>query len=241
MPPGATGYNRYSMEVHPSPRRAIQRSAALGGRSSVRTAFLAAFWFFLALLFAAMYASVESRPYAEGLPTWRPDPARWWVQILFWFPNLGRPVNGLDTFGLLFLGMTSLLLVPIWNALHRRPCPWHELLELVSYFVAIAVVEDWVWYAINPHAGFKCFNSASLPRWMYAAWFLGFPSQYWEGLFASYASMLASTRINARRAPLALVLHSSLLHFAIIWIVMVILVLATAVFANYTWMAHRNF
>src|ERR1035437_4697588 len=101
-------------------------------------------WYLLALLFAGTYASVESAPYSEGLPVWRPDPILWWVRLLFWFPNLGRPVNGMDTFGLLFLGAACLLLIPVWNATHGRQFPKWEALELIAYFVAVAVIEDWV-------------------------------------------------------------------------------------------------
>jgi hypothetical protein len=199
------------------------------------------FWFFLALLFAATYASVESAPYSEGLPVWRPDPNLWWVRLLFWFPNLGRPVNGLDTFGLLFFGTTCLLLVPVWNALHGHPLPKSELLELVAYVFAVAVIEDWVWYAINPHAGFKRFNAAVLPRWMYADWFWGFPSQYWQGLLASYVAILCSVKARSPSLSPKSLLRESGSAFAILWTTLIALVLLTALTANYTWMDHRNF
>lgn len=201
----------------------------------------AVFWFLLALLFAATYASVEPTPYSEGLPVWRPDASLWWVRILYWFPNLGRPVNGLDTFGLAFLGTACLLLIPTWNALHGRPLPSWELLELVGYFVALAVIEDWVWYAINPHAGLKRFNPTILPKWMYAYWLWGFPSQYWEGLFGSYLALLASVKARTKSISFRSLLKRSFLTFALIWTTMVILVLLTALIADFSWMQHRNF
>lgn len=199
------------------------------------------FWFLLALLFAATYASVEGAPYSEGLPVWRPDPTLWWVRLLFWFPNLGRPVNGMDTFGLLFLGTACLLLIPVWNAMHGRQTPKWEALELIAYFVAVAVVEDWVWYAINPHEGFKRFNAGMLPKWMYASWFWGFPSQYWEGLLVSYAAILGSVKTRTPSLSLKPLLRQSSYVFAAIWITLIALVLLTAVVANYTWMHHHNF
>jgi hypothetical protein len=201
----------------------------------------ALFWFLLALLFAATYASVESQPYAGGLPVWRPDPNLWWVKLLFWFPNLGRPVNGLDTFGLLFLGTTCLLLVPVWNALHDRLLPKHEFLELVAYFICAAVIEDWVWYAINPQVGLKRFTEGFLPRWMYSAWLCGFPSQYWEGLGGSYAAILASVKVKNAALPWRYVFKEALAVIGVLWGTMVLSVLIIALIANYTWMPHQNF
>jgi hypothetical protein len=199
------------------------------------------FWFVLALLFAATYASIETGPYAQSLPVWRPEPNIWWVKLLYWVPNLGRPVNGLDTFGLLFLGATCLLLIPIWNALHHRPVSGSEFLELLAYFITIAVIEDWVWYAINPNAGLKHFNEASLPRWMYKAWLFGFPDQYWQGAFASYIALWGSVKTRQKNVPLRTAVQQSLSAFVLIWGFMVLLVLLTAIAANYTWMHHQNF
>lgn len=192
-----------------------------------KTVLCTSFWFVLALLFTAMYASVEGdKPFAQNLATWRPDPNLWWVQVLYWFPNLGRPVNGFDTLGLLLLGAFGIFLIPVWGVTHGRPIPWREWFEIFTYFIAISVIEDWVWYLVNPHFGIWKFRPALITDWMHPVWFFGIvPSQYVSGCLGSL--------------PIAMIAQNSakdgLKFWATIWATMVVLSLATGVVAQIWW------
>lgn len=156
-------------------------------------------WFLMALFFAAIYATVEgNKPWAANLDTWRPDPSVWWVKLLYWIPCLGREVNGFDTFGLVFLCLFGLVLIPVWEWTHSRPMPIHELLELAVYFTAICVIEDFVWYAINPHFGFAKFDAIHTSG-MYNWWLLGFPGQYWEGFLLTLPLSIGSRSLGRQQ------------------------------------------
>lgn len=197
-------------------------------------------WYVVALLFAATFASIETNPYMQGLPVWRPDPNLWWVKILYWIPNLGRPVNGMDTFGLLLMGAVFFLILA-WSVSHKHPTNPSLWFELMTYFTAFNMIEDWVWYCINPQWGWHRFNATSLPSWMYHHWLLGFPSQYWEALAGSFALLLVSKLLLHKQwIPSVPILKEALVHFAVIWGSMIVFALLTALIADFGWMDHRN-
>jgi hypothetical protein len=192
------------------------------------TVLWAAFFFMLALLFSAGFASVEgSIPYAGNLPdVWRPDPNLWWVKILYWFPNLGRPVNGLDTFFLLLAGGFGIFLVPVYMKTHGHPYGLKDWFEMLTVFIVFSVIEDWVWYLINPFFGIQRFWPEYIPNWMHPLWFMGLPSQYWYGLFASI--------------PVALIAHwpdykSGAKFWLVVWATMIVLSLIVAAIAELCW------
>lgn len=192
----------------------------------IRTFVNAVFWFLLALFFAATYATLEgNKPWATNLNPWRPDPSLSWVKMLYWVPNLGRSVNGFDTFGITLLCFFGLLLVPIWEWAHNRSMELSEFLELTVYFAAICVIEDWVWYAINPYFGFAKFAPAYTSG-MYSAWLLGFPSQYWEGFFLALLLSVFAFTLKRQEGHLKVKPEGwkgGLQFFATVWGTMIIL------------------
>ena len=184
-------------------------------------------WFVIALLFAAMYASVEgSKPWAENLSNcWRPDPGLWWVQVLYWFPNFGREVNGLDTFGLLLFGTFGFFLVPVWYLTHSQKFSFTQWLEVLAYFIAISVIEDWVWYLINPAFGIYRFSSAFIPPAMHH-WFWVIPTQYAWAFLATIPVGIFSQWPNWKWG---------LQFLTILWGTMLCLALIVAGIAQYYW------
>lgn len=216
-------------------------------------------YFWSAVFFAGWYATIEKQPYMQGIPAWRPNPHIWWVSILFWVPNCGRPVNGPDTFGLLF-AHTALYWAPLVVCftvdlivkaqdgatlrLVERMWVW-----LMAYMIVWNVIEDWVWYAVNPIFGLSRFNASHIPHWMQHAWFLGFPAQYWEAFIASILPLLLD-RMYARNnwrwrgisfMPDRTVLKSTLKEFFLMWGLQIMGVLIIAFIADFTWMQHLNF
>ena len=189
----------------------------------------------LALLFAAIFASVSKKPYVTDLPAWRPNPNFWLTKVAYWFPNFGRPVDGMDTFALLFAGITCLLLVPIWSALHNHPFPIAEWFEIVAYFIAFAVIEDCVWYAVNPAWGLRRFRRKNLPYWMYKIWLFGIPSQYWEGCLGSLGMAIASAWLREPKIAFSVAIREGLIFWSILWGTMVFLTFATSKIADRIW------
>lgn len=205
-----------------------------------RTIVLSFAWYIVALLFSAMFASIETNPYAQGLPTWRPDPNLWWVKVLYWVPNLGRPVNGLDTFALLLMGAVYFLIFA-WDMAHKFPTGLYLWFESATYFVGFNLIEDWVWYALNPNWGWHRFNAASLPTWMYHHWLLGFPSQYWEAFLGGFMLLLTSKLLLHKQWVSVPILKEAAIHFAVIWGSMIVFALITALIADSNWIHQRNF
>lgn len=232
----------------------------MGKKEFARGKLLAIFtYFWCAVFFAGWYASIETMPYMQGLPVWRPNPHLWWTEILFWIPNSGRPVNGPDTFGLLFAN-TALYFAPLLVVfavdlvvkaeegliLHLVERTW---LWLISYVMVWNVIEDWVWYAMNPSFGLSSFNATHIPHWMQHSWFLGFPVQYWEAFAASILPLLLH-RLYARNdwrwrgirlIPDRAILRSTLWDFSLLWGLQILGVLIFAWFADFGWMHHLNF
>ena len=122
---------------------------------------------------------------AEGLvgwggvsPAWKLDTRRWY-SFLFWPFAQGRPVNFLPVSAIMTFTVSFLLPV-IWNINKNIPFTLINFGELVSYFIIFAILEDFIWFLINPYYGLRKFNKQIVtwhPRW------LGFlPTDYWIAL-----------------------------------------------------------
>ncbi|MDE2018736.1 MAG: hypothetical protein KGJ13_00095 [Patescibacteria group bacterium] len=196
----------------------------------------AAVWFLFALLFASWFAAVSQAPYVTDLPmVWRPNPDKPFVKFLYYFPNFGRPVDLLDTIGLSLFGFVGFILIPLLRLIDREPIPLWKFAESLVYFIGIAVIEDLAWYAVSPAWGLHRFRPENLPHWMYQAWFLGVPSQYWEAFFASFGIAILSVRLRRKKGRFRLIIREAAGLWAVAWGTMICCVLLTSQIANHFW------
>ncbi|MFA6407833.1 MAG: hypothetical protein WCV80_04015 [Candidatus Paceibacterota bacterium] len=148
--------------------------------------------FFVLLLLFASYAFAKFEIQIEGpngwasnLPTWRLPPSHWVSRVFFG----GRPTDGyhvwLFTF-IFFLLHAPFLYLPFSIAIE---------LKIVSFFILLLILEDFLWFVINPAFGIKKFKKENI--WWHAShWLWIIPAEYLLALvgiglyFASYAAYI---------------------------------------------------
>lgn len=128
-----------------------------------------AFTAFAALLFAKLEIEIEGRHgWAEKLPTWRVEKH----VLLDWLLG-GRPLTGYHVWAFLFVlfvyHMPFFWELGSWSV--RR-----ELNALGAYTL-FWIVEDALWFILNPHYGWKKFTRENV--WWHKRWLLGLPVDYW--------------------------------------------------------------
>jgi hypothetical protein len=133
-----------------------------------------------AFCFAKLEISIEGRDgWAANLPTWRKSNAL----IKFVFGDY--PITGYH-----FWMVTSLLLMlhlPLVMGIE-----WSLSLELkmISSFIFALIVEDFLWFVLNPAFGLKKFRRGMIP-W-HKQWFLGVPTGYIPQLVIALIILIAS-------------------------------------------------
>ena len=152
-------------------------------RKDVNGALMAIFVFLFALMFAEFCMNAEGAAgWAGNLPAWRPDPNLWWVKIISIIPLGGREVNGFDLFVITFFIM-AFLFIPFWNWTHEKTWGFRDWGELICFFAIFAVVEDFLWFIINPAYGLEKFSAQFIPWHNY--WLGPLPIDYYIGIAAS--------------------------------------------------------
>ena len=127
------------------------------------------FTVFAALLFAKLEIEIEGRHgWAEMLPTWRLDRH----VLLDWFFG-GRPLTGYHVWAFLFVFFCFHM--PFFWA----PGSWSVRGELhaVGAYTLFWIVEDALWFTLNPHFGWRKFTRENV--WWHKRWALGLPLDYW--------------------------------------------------------------
>jgi hypothetical protein len=100
-----------------------------------------------------------------------------WLRIL----TFGRPINFLPVFACLtFFG--TYLLVPAWSYAHNVPFSTAAWGELIVYFLLFFIIEDYIWFLVNPGFGAGKFSKKFVPWHPY--WILGMPFDYWFAVAA---------------------------------------------------------
>ncbi len=124
------------------------------------------FMLFLAFILALWEIQIEgSEGWAAKLPAWRILKG-WPVKIMG-----GRPVTGYHVFMLIF--MLSIIHLPLFFT------PWSWRLEflLLGFYNGMVLVEDFLWFVLNPHYGIKKFRKGQI--WWHKTWWGPVPSLYW--------------------------------------------------------------
>ena len=142
----------------------------------------------LALVFALAEIQIEGAAgWAANLPTWRIEHHP--LLDLLWG---GRPLTGYHACIFLFM----FLVFHLAFFLHARPSRRLEARVLGSLMV-FWIVEDFLWFVLNPAFGLSRFTPASIP-W-HRHWWLGVPSDYI--LFLTAGGLLLGYSFRPRRLP----------------------------------------
>jgi len=126
---------------------------------------------FWVLMLACMFAEVEiqiegAAGWAASLPTWRIE--QYWLLDLFWG---GRPLTGYHAWVFSFMALVfhlPVFFVPRWG--------WRQEVQVVGGVMLFWIIEDFLWFALNPAYGIEKFSPALIP-W-HKHWFLGMPTDY---------------------------------------------------------------
>ncbi len=131
----------------------------------------------LAFVFAKVEIQIEgSDGWAANLPTWRIE-KHWLLDVFFG----GRPLTGYHAWCLPFvLGVFHLPMAMLWT------WSWPLEARAMAAFMIFWIVEDLLWFLLNPAWGWRRFNRQEV-RW-HKHWLLGFPTDYWT--FAVVAAIL---------------------------------------------------
>jgi hypothetical protein len=127
---------------------------------------LLGFMVFLAGILALWEIQIEGKDgWAANSPGWRIEKG-WVVKIMG-----GRPITGYHLFMTLFIiGMVHLPLFFV---------PWSWRLEclLLGFYVGMVLLEDFLWFVLNPYYGIKSFRKGKI--WWHKSWWGPVPSLYW--------------------------------------------------------------
>lgn len=134
---------------------------------------------------AACFARVEIHiegpaGWASNLPTWRLE-NHWLCRL---FP--GRPLTGYHLWILTFMAVVAHL--PFAFGL---PWSWRAEMRSIAFLLFFWVLEDFMWFAFNPHFGLRRFRPEYI-AWHRRAWWWIAPRDYWIGLALAVALYIGS-------------------------------------------------
>ena len=134
------------------------------------------------IVFALLEIQIEGPVgWAKNLPTWRID------NKLVRFFYSGKPLTGYHFYTIVFIFLMTHapwfigLAVPTWRGEAR----------ILSFNILFWVLEDFLWFVLNPAFGLKKFRKENI-WWHAPAWWWVMPRDYWFGLFAGVAMFVAS-------------------------------------------------
>ena len=143
----------------------------------------------MAFFFANAEIQIEGAGgWAANLPTWRIE-AHWLLDI-FWG---GRAMTGYHAWVFPFMALVFFAPLAFNGRWH-----WRDAALALAGLMVFWIVEDFVWFILNPAWGWARFGPADVP-W-HKRWWLGAPVDYWIGLGG--AALILWLRHRApRKAP----------------------------------------
>jgi len=132
-----------------------------------------------AVLWAKMEIEIEGKDgWAAALPTWRIE-SHWLLDIFYG----GRPLTGYHVWAFCFVFF--FFHFPFF---FNHGWTWQTELRIVGAYDLFWVVEDFLWFVLNPHYGWARFTRSEV--WWHKRWFLGLPVDYWVlgGLGVAFVS-----------------------------------------------------
>ena len=131
----------------------------------------------LAYLFANAEVHIEGDAgWASSLPTWRIE--HHWLLDIFWG---GRAMTGYHAYVFSFIAIFfyfPVFFLAQWS--------WHMEARIIASIMLFWIVEDFLWFVINPAFGWKRFRPEFV-AW-HRNWVCGAPVEYW--LFSALAAAL---------------------------------------------------
>ncbi len=125
--------------------------------------------FVVAFCFAKVEIQIEGADgWAANLPTWRIE-KHWLLDVFFG----GRPLTGYHAWALPFM-----LLIFHFPSLAAWTWSWAFEARLMAAFMLFWIIEDFLWFILNPAWGWRRFNRTEV-RW-HKHWVLRFPTDYWS-------------------------------------------------------------
>jgi hypothetical protein len=122
-----------------------------------------------AVLFALLEIQIEGpHGWAASLPTWRVDNR--WTRLFY----SSKPLTGYHLYTQLF----ALALVHLPFALRMAPLTWRMEARVLSFFILFWVLEDFLWFLLNPAFGLKRFRPENI-WWHAPKWWWIMPRDYW--------------------------------------------------------------
>jgi hypothetical protein len=121
---------------------------------------------FIALILAGWEIQIEGKDgWAAKLPAWRISQG-WLMRF-----TGGLPITGYHVFLSVFL--IAIIHLPVFFT------GWTLRLEslLLGFFVGIMLVEDFLWFVLNPNYGIKNFRKGKI--WWHKHWWGPVPAIYW--------------------------------------------------------------
>ncbi len=132
-----------------------------------------------AFIWANLEVQIEGpHGWAKNLPTWRVE-----KHVLLDVFMGGRPLTGFHTWAFSFVAFAfhlPLLWLGRWT--------WALECEVLGSLMLFWVVEDFFWFIINPHFGWRRYRKQEV-TW-HPRWFLGIPADHW-GMIALSVLFLA--------------------------------------------------
>jgi hypothetical protein len=144
----------------------------------------------LSFFFAQVEIQIEGAAgWAAALPTWRIESH--WLLDLFWS---GRPMTGYHAWVFPFIALVFHL--PIF--LHGR-WSWRVEARIVASIMLFWVIEDALWFVLNPAFGWGKFSAGSIP-W-HKHWWMGLPVDYWISTVVGIVLFAWSYRVKIQGSP----------------------------------------
>lgn len=120
-----------------------------------------------AFIWALLEVQIEGKNgWAGALPTWR---FKVYVKYIW-----EREITGYHVYLMTFIALLlhSAFLYVSWSLKIE--------LKIIAFFIILGVVEDFLWFVLNPAYGLKNFNRETV-LW-HTMWFLRIPTFYWAFL-----------------------------------------------------------
>lgn len=132
----------------------------------------------LALFFAEVEIQIEgAEGWAASLPTWRIE--KHWLLDIFWG---GRPMTGYHAWVFTFILLVfhlPLFIIAKWT--------WRLELKILASVQVFWLIEDFLWFVLNPAFGISKFNPEVI--WWHKRWIWFMPTDYWTFILLAGAGL----------------------------------------------------